>query len=81
MSLSIRMWETDSNGDQEKVGTFTLKDGAVMFDGDPVIGQLLDEQNVIMDTVYTAQGDPEGWLRAMPRIYSGTYLRAELVDG
>jgi hypothetical protein len=85
MLLSVALLSTTSAG-QVVVGRLSLRDGEIVAAPAPgpegyMPNEMLSQEMLTESgDVVTATGNPEAWLRALPRNISGAYLRALLVE-
>jgi hypothetical protein len=71
---------------QDLAGTFELTDGQITSQVVPGFEVLMS--NVLADSHFvlgkprvTVTSDPLAWFNSLPKVYNGSYLRAQVLDG
>jgi hypothetical protein len=79
--MTVDFLSATADGKQVKAGTVWLEDGQIRHSAAPgeesLMTNLLDETYMVEGKELSAKSTPEEWLAALPRIFSGTYLRAQ----
>jgi hypothetical protein len=68
---------------QELAGTVTLKDGKISYKSqkgyEDFMKSLIGDKIIIGDKTFDPKEDPAGWIRNLPKAYSGSAFRAKTV--
>jgi hypothetical protein len=84
MSESCEILVTEWEGGQDVAGEIILEDGKLSFSAtkgyEVLMENVMEGKTFFGETLFDPANDPKAWLRSLPSFYTGSIVRARLVN-
>ena len=84
MSESCEIQVTEWDEGQIVAGEIILTDGKLSFSAtkgyEILMGNIMEDKTFVADNVFDPANDPKAWLQSLPCFYTGSVVRARLVN-
>jgi hypothetical protein len=84
MSESCEILVTDWEGGQVVAGRIILEDGKLSFSPtkgyEVLMGNVMKDETFVGGEMFDRANDPKAWLQSLPGFYTGSIVRARLVN-
>ena len=84
MTESCEILVTEWEDGQVVAGEIILEDGKLSFSAtkgyEVLMGNVMEDKTFVADNVFDRANDPKAWLQNLPGVYTGSVVRARLVN-